>query len=72
METEKGEAKKKQPGDNLEFDSWCLHNMSELSGTELGKYSIRIRKKIGKGKQRNSLEEMKTGNVTSGKKIRVK
>ena len=45
-----------------------VYDMSEISGTELGKYSIRIRKKIGKGKQRNSQEERKTGNVTFGKK----
>ena len=36
--------------------------MSEISGTGLGKYDTNPYKKIGKGKQRNSQEEKKTGN----------
>ena len=39
-----------------------VHDMSEISGTGLGKYDTNPYKKNGKGKQRNSQEEKKTGN----------
>ena len=48
-----------------------VHDMSKINGTQLG-HTTRVRKEIGREKQRNSQEERTTENGTFGINYTIK